>query len=416
MPTRHPPLLWFFFSAACLLHPDGPLLATGWSDTKPESGPSVRVGDRWMVPYRQRIPGTDQSFDMVPIPGGTFKIGSPQTELGRKFDEGPQVQVKVSPLWVGRLEVTQGEYQHYEDLYTRFKKSEVSREFARTVDRDRVDVVTAPTAIYDPASIHEFGLGDHLPAVAMTQYAAMQYTKWLSIVTGDPYRLPTEAEWEYACRGGTTGAYSWGNAAEGYGDYAWNFGGKSWTDQNDEEFRLHQGGQKKPNPFGLFDMHGHVGEWTASAYTRDGYAGWQALASQRKRPIDPIADNRWPRVATSCVVRGGHLDSELAEIRSASRLESDDDEWKDEDANYPQSPWWHTTDPARIIGFRLFRSAEPLSPETLSKFWNHTAADVREDVDSRLAGGRGAVGVVKRPASFAERPADAKQLNVAPKK
>jgi formylglycine-generating enzyme required for sulfatase activity len=335
-----------------------------------------------MVPYRERIPGTDLEFEMVPVPAGEFLMGSPDSELGRQADEGPQVRIAVPAMWVGKLEVTQQEFAEFEQTYTVFK--EIARNDAeyKNLDRDRADVVTAPTEVYDPATIWEYGEGPELPAVAMTQYTAMQYTKWLSGLTNRQYRLPCEAEWEYACRGGSIERFSWGNDEAVVDQYAWYFNGTG-------DGLLSRGGLKQPNAFGLYDMHGNVGEWTVNAYTPNGYAGLSTTKTTQM--LDSI---RWPTTATACVVRGGTINDDLVDLRCAARMKSDDELWKQEDADFPKSPWWFSSDPALTIGFRLCRSVEPLDASTIARFWNHTAEDVRHDVQSKLDAGRGAVGIV----------------------
>ena len=162
-----------------------------------------------MQSYTETIPGTQVKFDMVPIPGGSFVMGSPASELGRNADEGPQHKVTVSPFWMEKCEVTWNEFELF--MYPEGKKEGAPAEAA--------DVVTHPTKPYVEMS---FGMGkDGFPAISMTQHAANTYCKWLSAKTGHFYRLPTEAEWEYACRAGTTTAYSFGDDASEMGDYAW---------------------------------------------------------------------------------------------------------------------------------------------------------------------------------------------------
>ena len=147
---------------------------------------------------------------MVPIPGGEFVMGSPDTEAGRKPDEGPQHKVKISPFWMGRCEVTWNEYEL-------FMYPDEERRTRATVPTDAAgdklaDAVTHPSKPYVEMS---FGMGkDGYPAISMTQHGANKYCQWLSAKTGHFYRLPTEAEWEYAARAGTTTAYFFGDDTE----------------------------------------------------------------------------------------------------------------------------------------------------------------------------------------------------------
>jgi formylglycine-generating enzyme required for sulfatase activity len=352
--------------------------APGVSRDQPNDGIFVRVGDRFMVPYTAKIPGTDVEFEMIPVPSGTFLMGSPPDEPNRKSDEGPQIEVRVAPMWVGKFEVRQSEYREYELLYEVFVEIE---SHGGPITTSETDAVTAPTPLYSRDAIYEWGDAPELPAVSMTQFAAQQYTKWLSAITKCQYRLPTEAEWEYACRAGTNTAFSWSGNLDAADEYAWHF--------DNAEDGYSRGGLKKPNAFGLYDMHGNIGEWTVNAYTKEGYR-WL----KNKQPVDAVAAVRWPETSTSCVVRGGTWEFDLENLRSAARLESIDDEWKDGDANFPCSPWWFTSDPARSIGFRLFCSYEPLDGETIAKFWDHTSPEVKAYVRQLVQATRGRIGVL----------------------
>ena len=127
----------------------------GIAKEKPASGPAVKVAEGFMVPYTVTIPGTDISFEMVPVPGGKFLMGSPETEAERKKDEGPQVQVTVDPMWVAKTEVSWAQYKEFMSLYQTFKAFQQNGE--RKVGADITDAVTAPTPLYDPSYTFEYG-------------------------------------------------------------------------------------------------------------------------------------------------------------------------------------------------------------------------------------------------------------------
>jgi len=234
--------------------------------------------------------------------------------------------------------------------------------------------------LYDPSFTYEYGEEPQQPAVTMTQYSAQQFTKWLSRVTGIQYRLPTEAEWEYAARAGTDTAYSWGDDPESIDDHAWYF--------DNADSGAVTVGSKQPNPFGLFDMHGNVAEITVNVHTDD-YSDFKA-----REPINATDVVVWPTESSSgVVVRGGSWEMDPEALRSAARLATEDELWKEEDPNYPRSPWWFTSDPARGVGFRIFRSYKPLDQQTITKFWEANAEETKGDVESRLLGGRGGLGL-----------------------
>jgi formylglycine-generating enzyme required for sulfatase activity len=160
-----------------------------------------------MEPYTQTIPGTQVSYRMVPIPGGEFLMGTPPTEANRADNEGPQVRVKLDPFWMQTTEVTWEMY----DLFTYgdevIKTLRTSPSVKHGTDR-LADSVSRPSMPY--TQMH-FGMErEGFPAIGMTHYAANKFCQWLSARTGHYYRLPTEAEWEYACRAGSTTPYSFG--------------------------------------------------------------------------------------------------------------------------------------------------------------------------------------------------------------
>jgi len=353
----------------------------GMSQAKPESGPFVAINDGkggYMVPYTESLERTSIQFEMIPVPGGSMDIGSPANENGRTEDEGPQFRVELEPFWIAKTELTWAEYKTFMRTYGVFKTLSSSN-IRPVTDENRVDAITAPTPLYEPSYTYEFGDDPKQPAVTMTQYSAKQYTKWLSGLTGVQYRLPTEAEWEYAARAGSKSAYSFGDSVDELDKYA-VFSGNAETGAA-------QVGSKAPNAFGLHDMHGNVWEWTIDQYSATAFGGRSGKA------FVGLSSTHWPTEADSRCVRGGGWQDSAERVRSAVRMGSVDEEWKQEDPNVPLSPWWYTSDPARMVGMRLVRSSKPLSSEMISKFWEIDSNLIQEDVDARIKEGRGALGL-----------------------
>lgn len=288
-----------------------------------------------MKPYTETIPGTQIKFEMIPIPGGVFLMGSPEDEAGRNPDEGPQHLVRIRPFWMGKCEVTWNEYDEFAFSLDLRRKKEAGIDLTKQPENEKAaDAVSRPTPPYTDMT---FGYGhDGYPALCMTHHAAMEYCRWLSAKTGRLYRLPTEAEWEYACRAGTTTAYSFGSDPADLDDYAWYF------DNSDDKY--HKVGEKKPNPWGLYDMHGNVAEWVLDQYVPDAY---QKFAGKTvKNPIVPVT-KEFP-----VVVRGGSWMDDPEMLRSAARRASHPD-WKMQDPQIPQSIWYLTDAP--FVGFRVVR-------------------------------------------------------------
>jgi formylglycine-generating enzyme required for sulfatase activity len=313
-----------------------------------EANPAaVAQSESEMKPYSELIPNTDVSFDMLPIKGGKFTIGSPAGEEGRNEDEGPQKEVAVEPFWMGKHEVTWDEYEIYMFALDHQRRTVTKLEASA---RDKLaDAIAHPTKPYTDMT---FGMGKKgYPAISMTHYAARMYCKWLSTKTGRYYRLPTEAEWEYACRAGTKTAYWFGDDASKIGEYA--------TFYNDGETEKYSKvGVKKPNPWGLYDMHGNVNEWVLDQYIADRYS--KLTPGQAMSPA--ITTKLYPHVA-----RGGAWDDDPPALRSAVRRASEI-EWKQQDPQIPQSVWYHTD--AQFSGFRLVRPLVEPSEEEKQKVWD----------------------------------------------
>lgn len=331
-------------------------------------GPVAVTNEAEMKPYTQPIHNTEIKFDMVPIPGGEYVMGSPESEADRKEDEGPQHKVKIEPFWMGKCEVTWDEF----DIYN-FDLDIKLREFRmiEPTELDKVaDIITRPTKPYRPMDF-EMGRKGGYPAISMTQHAAKRYCEWLSAKTGFYHRLPTEAEWEYACRAGTTTAYSFGDDPAQLGDYAWYY-------ENSSE-KYNKVGLKKPNPWGLYDMHGNVAEWVIDKYEPDFYDkckdkdGAPALLN----PVC-IPNLEYPRI-----VRGGSWEDDPPALRSANRIASDED-WKQQDPQLPQSAWYLTD--AMGVGFRVIRPLNP--PPAEDRQARHYDAIVPPDVTEKIGRNR----------------------------
>lgn len=325
---------------------DGVTVSTVAADAGSAESATTEV----MEPYAELLEHTDVVIDMVPIPGGTFIMGSVDDEVDRNDDEGPTHKVSIAPFWMGRFEVTWEQYEVWNE------KLDITRRQifgTNSTPRDSIaDAVTRPTPPYTDMS---FGMGKQKhPAICMTQHAARKYCEWLTAKTGHYYRLPTEAEWEYACRAGTDTTWSFGNDPSRLGEYAWY--------EDNSDYNYHIVGQKKPNPWGLYDMHGNVAEWVLDQYHADAYAKRADAACSN--PLE-IPSTLYPRV-----VRGGNFEQSPSMLRSAVRVASSE-EWKEQDPQIPQSIWYHTD--AQGVGFRVVRPVNEPSAEERKNHWDKTA-------------------------------------------
>ncbi|MEQ8552071.1 MAG: formylglycine-generating enzyme family protein [Cyclobacteriaceae bacterium] len=291
-----------------------------------------------------RIKEDSITFKMALVPGGVFKMGSSKNEANREEDEGPVHLVKVDSLWVGIYEVTWEVF----DLFLQKNKDlrPVKRE-STNLD-NKLDGITRPSPPFqDPSR----GMGrENYPVINISPYTALTFCKWLTTYTGTFYRLPTEAEWEYVCRAGTETAYNFGDdpsMLDEYAVYYENSYGQYVTV-----------GSKKPNKWGVYDMHGNVAEWTLDLYEQNFYTSMD---------IDTL-DNPWniPYVIHPRVYRGGSWDDDPEDLRSAKRSASGLNLQRD-DPQVPKSFWWYTN--AEFIGFRLVRPVKEISEEEIRNFW-----------------------------------------------
>ena len=384
-PRPFPSVIRYLSVLLCLIIPsciviadDGIPKSIGISKTQPQSGPFVPIdGGKggYMVPYVQQLGEKGVSFEMIPVPGGTVTVGSTENEAGHQPDESPTFTVELAPFWIGKTEVTWGEFEGFIETHLVFKRLAAKR-IREVTNSNRADAVTVPTLLYDPSHHKEFGDDPKHPAVTMTQYSAKQYTKWLSGITGVQYRLPTEAEWEYAARAGSKSAYCFGDNPSLLDEYAVHSqAGSSLV------------ASKKPNLFGLHDMHGSVWEWTIEQYSPKGYI------VQAGKSFAGLEGTQWTTTLNSQCVRGGCWNDPPERVRSASRMGSDRDHWADIDPDFPQSPWWYTSDPARMVGMRLVRSAKPLGRTQINKFWENEIQELQDDINATVQEGRGIQGL-----------------------
>lgn len=304
--------------------------------------------------YTETVPAAGASLRMVAIPGGTFLMGSPAEEPHRKPDEGPQHKVSISPFWISETEIPW-------ELYTAFMENGRPRTkdgqlLEEQPDDELWDSVTQPTAPYAAMNL---GMGhgyEHgLPAISMSHHAASKFCEWLSAQTGHYYRLPTEAEWEYACRAGSAGAYSYGNGEASLDQYAWY-----WNNSND---RYQKTGSKKPNKWGLRDMHGNVAEWVLDSYVPDAYGKRSGLPTKDPLVIIPGAPH---------IVRGGSWEDDPDSLRSAARRASTP-AWNRQDPQNPKSIWYLTD--GGMIGFRVVRPMNIPDIMTMHRLWNFSKGE-----------------------------------------
>ncbi len=308
------------------------------------------AGKSELKAYSEAVPkAKDATLEMLPVQGGEFTLGSPSSEKGRKSAEGPQKKVEIEPFWMSKVEIPWA-------LYTAFYQNGKARNSDGSLitpkkKDDLSTIVCQPTPQYHDMFLNSSFINDpDHPAMDMTQHAANKFCQWLSAQTGHYYRLPTEAEWEYACRAGTTTTWSFGDDESKLNDYAWYEGNSNFTYQ--------KVGQKKPNPWGFHDMHGNVAEWVLDQYSKKYY---KSLKDGAVGPWN-TPTTRYPRS-----IRGGSWDSAPTDTRSAAR-EGSDKELKTLDPQVPKSVWYHTS--GQHIGFRIVRPVKTPSAEEMNKIWN----------------------------------------------
>jgi formylglycine-generating enzyme len=298
--------------------------------------------------YTEQIPKSSVSFNMVAIPGGKFIMGSPAGEPFRKENEGPVRDVEISPFYMAEIEVSWDEYLTFY-VQTAAEGRTTDTEGIRNKIARNTDAITGATPPYGQPD-QGWGLGQR-PAISFSFHAAETYCKWLSVVTGKTYRLPTEAEWEYACRAGTETPYFFPGDPRKFE----KTGLKARFSKNDtaviNTYVIYRGNSPgktqppdrvKPNPFGLKNMSGNVAEFCSDWYQPDAYSRY---------PGGPVMDPKGPSEGTDHVVRGGSFLSTAEYVRSASRDFTHTDAWLKTDPQMPKSIWWYSD--CFNVGFRV---------------------------------------------------------------
>jgi len=295
--------------------------------------------------FTENIPGSTISFNMVAIPGGKFNMGSPKNEPYRRPDEGPVKEVEISPFYMAEVEVTWNEFLvFYSQTGGEGRTTDVKTKSAV----GEVDAISGPTPPYGQPD-QNWGLGTR-PAITMRYATAETYCKWLSKVTGKKYRLPTEAEWEYASRGGTQMPYFFDGDPKKYSKdrFMNKIFGVDTTNINryviyseNSMAKTQKPDAVKPNPFGLKNMLGNVGEFCADWYDPDAYSNLS----------DGVKDPKGPASGAERVIRGGSFKSDPAEVRCATRDFTQDEAWMKTDPQIPKSIWWYSD--CNTIGFRV---------------------------------------------------------------
>jgi len=329
---------------------------------------SIQVASAQPAPW---VAENSLGMKFVRIPAGEFFMGSdetvaslqasfPQLELKRLdelSDEMPLHRVKISRAFdLGQTEVTKAQFEKFLNLSGYIPESikDQTGGYGYSIEHDRTRVEKADAfAGRDPIYSWKnpgFEQGPDHPVVNITWNDAMALAHWLSQKEGKVYRLPTEAEWEYACRAGSTTRFYFGDDQKQLDKYAW------YKDNSDDKFQ--RAGLKLPNAWGLYDMLGNVSEWTLDHYEE-----------KRMENMPPNSDNpfvapnklRYPKV-----IRGGGYLDEANELRTANRTKSDP-LLNRRDPQIPKSKWWLTDAPS--VGFRIVRPLVQPSAEEINEFY-----------------------------------------------
>ncbi|HJN14164.1 MAG TPA: SUMF1/EgtB/PvdO family nonheme iron enzyme [Armatimonadota bacterium] len=259
------------------------------------------VSAQELEPYEESLEGTLVKFKMVPVPAGTLEWTNPET--------GEAETAEIQPIWIGVTEVTWDEYDVY--MLKLDEGGGGSDAHGSEGDDENAD----PDAISRPSKPYgspDLGWGHKgFPVMHVAYKGAEHYCKWLAAKTGKNYRLPTEAEWEYACRAGTLAAAPTEDA-DALDKVAWHWG--------NSDGQTHEVISKEPNAWGIYNMVGNVAEWV--------------YGEERKH-----------------YVRGGSYYDEPADVHPGARAKEDTQTWQASDPQIPKSKWWLSD--GSFVGFRV---------------------------------------------------------------
>jgi sulfatase modifying factor 1 len=298
--------------------------------------------------FTEKIPGSSVTFDMIALPGGSFNMGSPESESLRDPDEGPVRKVTLSRFWIEKTEVTWDEYL----AFFRATGSQ-GRTEGQVVTKKNVDAISGATPPWG-APDQGWGKGKR-PAITMSWYAANVYCQWLSKVTGKKYRLPTEAEWEYACRGGTETPYFFKGDPKKFTSTGLlrkflrpdtSVISSRVVYKMNSDSRTGEPGEMKANPFGLKNMSGNVAEFCLDYYSPTAY----------ENDSTGLVNPRGPSSGREHVIRGGSFKSDAKDVRSAARDYTRTKDWLVTDPQIPKSIWWYSD--CIDVGFRVVCEAD----------------------------------------------------------
>ena len=293
--------------------------------------------------FTETVPGTKAAIRMIAVPGGEFTMGSSDKEPFHSADEGPAKKVRISPFFMGEVEVTWRQFWAFYNETMSEGRTPPEKIYANN-NRPDVDAVSGPTPPFGFPD-QGWGMGDR-PAITMTHYAATTFCQWLSLKTGRHYRLPTEAEWEYAARGGTETPYFFeGNPKKFYSKRSRGADttmiGRYIVYSGNSSGKTQEPGFVKANPFGLKNMLGNVMEYCSDWYAEDAYA----------KIKDGELDPKGPQSGKERVVRGGSYSDDASLVRSAARNHTEHDKWLKTDPQNPKSIWWYSD--IKGVGFRV---------------------------------------------------------------